>query len=127
MSTNQPPTTTVAPNWYPDPENPTQQRFWDGAAWTQHIRPAVGPVVPAPTAQLGSSATSQSTSNGLSISAMILGAIAFLIFPPLFGTVGLVLAGVAKGRGEPLANRALLVAGLGLVLGMALGALLLTA
>lgn len=26
--------------WYPDPENPTQQRYWDGAAWTPNVAPA---------------------------------------------------------------------------------------
>lgn len=25
--------------WYPDPEDPTQQRYWDGAAWTQNVAP----------------------------------------------------------------------------------------
>ena len=26
--------------WYPDPENPTQQRYWDGAVWAQNVAPA---------------------------------------------------------------------------------------
>lgn len=25
--------------WYPDPHQPTQQRWWDGARWTQHTAP----------------------------------------------------------------------------------------
>ena len=28
---SQPP--TPAPGWYPDPSNPSAQRYWDGAAW----------------------------------------------------------------------------------------------
>lgn len=41
-------TPTVTPaGWYADPESPSQQRYWDGQAWTdQHAaptRPAVGP------------------------------------------------------------------------------------
>jgi len=26
-----------APNWYPDPQNPAQWRYWDGSAWTDHV------------------------------------------------------------------------------------------
>lgn len=38
--------------WYPDPSDPAQQRWWDGAQWTAHARPvppatAVAPVTPA--------------------------------------------------------------------------------
>ncbi|MFB9309330.1 flagellar basal body-associated protein FliL [Agromyces hippuratus] len=31
---NQPPA-----NWYPDPESPEQQRYWDGTQWTEHRSP----------------------------------------------------------------------------------------
>lgn len=31
---NQPPA-----NWYPDPEAPDQQRYWDGTQWTEHRAP----------------------------------------------------------------------------------------
>jgi len=24
------------PGWYADPEDPSRQRFWDGAGWTEH-------------------------------------------------------------------------------------------
>lgn len=31
-------------NWYPDPDDPTQLRYWDGTAWTDQRSPtAVGP------------------------------------------------------------------------------------
>lgn len=26
--------------WYPDPQHPTSQRYWDGATWTAHTAPA---------------------------------------------------------------------------------------
>lgn len=26
-------------NWYPDPQDPRFERYWDGRAWTQHVRP----------------------------------------------------------------------------------------
>jgi uncharacterized RDD family membrane protein YckC len=29
--------------WYDDPQDLTQQRYWDGAAWTDHRRPRPGP------------------------------------------------------------------------------------
>lgn len=32
--------TDPAPNWYPDPADPDQLRWWDGQAWTQHTQPA---------------------------------------------------------------------------------------
>ncbi len=32
--------------WYPDPEDASQQRYWDGAAWTEHRAPAAHPQQP---------------------------------------------------------------------------------
>ncbi|UOQ57003.1 DUF2510 domain-containing protein [Leucobacter allii] len=41
--------------WYPDPEAPHRQRYWDGASWTAHLHedaaqpvPAPGPIEPMP-------------------------------------------------------------------------------
>jgi hypothetical protein len=44
---------TVPAGWYPDPEDPTQQRYWDGGAWTQNLAPAAAstPAAEAPSAQ----------------------------------------------------------------------------
>jgi uncharacterized RDD family membrane protein YckC len=28
--------------WYPDPQNPGQQRYWDGNAWSESTQPAAG-------------------------------------------------------------------------------------
>ena len=38
----------VAAGWYPDPSAPdAQQRYWDGAAWTEHIhKPEEAPPSP---------------------------------------------------------------------------------
>ena len=57
---------------------------------------------------------------GFSIAGIVLGAAAFLICPPLFGGVGLVFGFVARSKGERLANVAIIVAALGLVVGMIL-------
>jgi uncharacterized membrane protein YhaH (DUF805 family) len=32
----------AAAGWYPDPSDPTAQRYWDGTAWTEHKAPAAG-------------------------------------------------------------------------------------
>ncbi len=29
-----------APGWRTDPENEAVERYWDGSAWTDHVRPA---------------------------------------------------------------------------------------
>lgn len=65
---------------------------------------------------------SKTSSNGFSIAGIICGAIAFLFFPIVLGPVGLVLGAVGKSKGEDKAVLALIVSGLGLVIGMILGA-----
>jgi hypothetical protein len=30
---------TAPANWYPDPEVPSQMRYWDGTQWTDHRQP----------------------------------------------------------------------------------------
>ena len=34
---------TTPADWHPDPNDPTQLRYWDGAAWTEHTTPAAAP------------------------------------------------------------------------------------
>lgn len=36
------------PGWYPDTQNPGQQRYWDGAQWTDNFAPLVTAPVVAP-------------------------------------------------------------------------------
>jgi hypothetical protein len=36
----------AAAGWYPDPQVPGQQRYWDGTKWTDHVAPAA-PSMPA--------------------------------------------------------------------------------
>jgi len=35
-------TNATPPGWYPDPWNPSAQRFWDGGQWTEHAAAANG-------------------------------------------------------------------------------------
>lgn len=95
--------------WYDDPTT-GQKRYWDGFQW--------GP--PAPMAP---AAGAPSTSNVLSIIAIVCGAISFLFVPILFGPAGLILGGIGLARKERLAVVALIVSGCGLVVGFILGAL----
>lgn len=123
-----------AAGWFPDPEDATALRYWDGQAWTEHRAPAQQPQVPPPYPAYpqapvggpyasGPYAPPPSESNTLSIIGIICGSVAFLLVPPLFGIAGLILGGVGKSRNERLAPWALGVSAAGLVIGMILGAL----
>jgi hypothetical protein len=58
---------TPAAGWYPDPEDATQQRYWDGTQWTEHRAPLSGgqaPVTGQPPAGGGFSASGGGFSTG---------------------------------------------------------------
>jgi flagellar basal body-associated protein FliL len=53
MTTQTPDTATnptPAAGWYPDSSQPGTERWYDGAAWTEHTRPTGAPAIPAPPA-----------------------------------------------------------------------------
>ncbi len=52
----EPPQQPPAPGWYPDPQAPGAERWWDGVQWTANQRPAGGVAVPvAPPRPMGQS------------------------------------------------------------------------
>lgn len=40
--------TQIASGWYSDPKGSGQLRYWDGLAWTEHLRPPAAPVTMPP-------------------------------------------------------------------------------
>ncbi|MFD0313847.1 DUF2510 domain-containing protein [Streptomyces flavalbus] len=48
---------TPPPGWYPDPRAPHLERWWDGAAWTEHRRTPGQPVTPPAPAPGGGGST----------------------------------------------------------------------
>jgi hypothetical protein len=60
-------------------------------------------------------------SNTLSIVGIVLGCVAFLFCPPLFGIAGIICGVVANSKGERLAKAAIWVSAAGLVIGMIIG------
>lgn len=42
MEAGQTPGSSPPAGWYPDPQNQNVQRYWDGAAWTEHVHPPPG-------------------------------------------------------------------------------------
>jgi hypothetical protein len=71
--------------------------------------------------------TSTGQSNAFSTAAIVCGAIAVLIFPIVFGPIGIILGAVAKSRNEPRANIGLVVAIVGMLVGFLIGALVFAA
>ena len=75
----QTPGTTPA-GWYPDPEAPGQNRYWDGAGWTEQRQAAelpVSPSAPPPGAVVEAPQTVyvQGPKNGMGLASLIIGCI----------------------------------------------------
>ena len=70
--------------WYPDPQNPGQQRYWDGSAWTAAAPPASSAPDLPPVA-------GQTTSTN-AIVALVLAILSWVVCPIIAAVVALVLA-----------------------------------
>lgn len=77
MSEENPTPPAAAPaGWYPDPQNPTQQRYWDGTTWTATApAPVAGP-----------------TTSTNAVIGLILAIVSWVICPIIAAIVALVLA-----------------------------------
>lgn len=64
-----------------------------------------------------------SESNGLAISGIVLGIVAFFFFPIVLGPIGLILGIIAKTQGQKSAVAAIVIASAGTVVGMFFGAM----
>ncbi len=105
--------------WYPDPDDPASQRYFDGTQWTEQRMPAAQPGFEPPPAEGPST-----PGNGLSIGAIACGIVALLICPILLGPAGIVLGVMALRRNESLAKVGIGVAVGGMIGGFVLGAVL---
>ena len=107
--------------WYPDPDDPTSQRYFDGTQWTDQRMPLGAPTpgapVPGPPAPRPAS-----TGNALSIGAIVCGVVALLFCPILLGPAGIVLGAIALNRQESMAKIGIGVAVGGMIGGFVIGA-----
>lgn len=112
--------------WYSDPTSPSNQRYWDGEAWTDHVRPEMPAPHGAPTFQgLGGMSPRNRVASwalGLSIGSLMVNFFAILPATSLIlGIVGLTrsgrmrqMTGVAIGKASSI--WAICLSGLGIVL-----------
>jgi hypothetical protein len=99
------------PGWYPDPNDPSTQRYWDGSQWTDSRAPGAA-VAPA------------RSTNGKAIAALVLG-ITWIcgigsILALVFGTMARneidASGGLEQGRGMAIAGIVLGWVGIGITL-----------
>ena len=68
----------TSPGWYPDPEAPGGQRWWDGSQWTEHRQAA-----PPPSASPGASSDARNWAMAAHLSALVAAFVALAFLGPL--------------------------------------------
>jgi hypothetical protein len=105
------------PGWYPDPNDPSSRRYWDGSRWTDNR-------VPAATAAHPATVTPARPTNGKAIAALVLGitwicgigSILALVFGNQAKNEIDASGGLEQGRGMATAGIVLGWVGIGFVL-----------
>lgn len=115
-------TDTVAANWYPDPVDPSYERYWDGNDWTFFVRPVHRPAAKPLVAPVEPRKRTR-TRNAFSTAALVLGGLSVVFLPLILGAIGVLLGIVGKITGEPNAVAATVAAGMAMSLGLMLRAL----
>ena len=98
---------STPPGWYADPNQPGQQRYWDGNAWTEHVAPAGGPPTGAPPAGgfgppgAGFQTVGQRTP-GKATAALVLGIVGIFLCPLVCSVLAIIFG--VQARNEIDAN-----------------------
>ena len=77
---------TPAAGWFTDPQDPSQQRYWNGSEWTEHRAPGV--LSPAPP---GSGFTAVPPNASGATTALVLGILSLLFFGLFTGIPAMVI------------------------------------
>ena len=86
--------------WFPDPDDASQQRYWDGSAWTEHRVPAAGPG--GPPAQAGHASyagpgVAGPVTSGATIAAFVMGLLSVIAcLGPITGIPAIVVGRRAR-------------------------------
>lgn len=95
-----------APNWYPDPQRPGHQRWWDGERWTDNYSPPLPPPPPPPPPPAPVATHGRSSRNdGIATTGYI-----FAFLAPIVGIIiAIVLYSRNDNRGTPILLLSLLI------------------
>ncbi len=78
---------TPSAGWFPDPQDPSQQRYWNGSEWTEHRAPAAYPPAIYP-----SGVTPIPPNSGGATTALVLGILSLLFFGLFTGIPAMITA-----------------------------------
>lgn len=77
--------TLPAAGWYPDPDNATQSRWWDGTAWTDNRSEHLAPMPPVTPANYSLNATALTAPEGTPWSTVWIWLIVVIPYVPIVG------------------------------------------
>jgi hypothetical protein len=108
-------------NWYPDPQNPSFERYWDGANWTAQTRgstsfasaPGLAPSYPSQNPWYRASSAPQ---NGMGTAGLTLGILG--LFLPFLGILAIIFGSIGISRANKGLATNKVAAGWGLGLGI---------